>query len=312
MNHLKQKQRFLCVLIVVAMLSVLEGCGQVPEEKTPFAPQEETNAEESRVDYSIDNDYTLNLDELGALFTPEDYQFIPTAKDIETLQSLELWYPEYAEKIQFFIDHIGAYHQTAVNNVIVAPEKISFVLAERFAAQTPTGDWRFSLESNTLPYYIQYDQRWAFHPYGNGVMGYTGCGPTCLAMVAAALTGNPDITPDKAADFAVDRGYYISGSGTDWRLFTDGASELGLCGTMIYPDVTAMKQAVWSGNYLVVSLRPGDFTRVGHFVVVHSVDDNGFWLYDPNSIEHSSQPWPYEQLAGQIAQVWSIGKTESE
>jgi hypothetical protein len=195
----------------------------------------------------------------------------------------------------------------------VAPEKIDFVLAERFATQTETGEWNFSLDGITLPYYIQYDHRWAFHPYGNGVMGYTGCGPTCFAMVSAAVTGNQDITPDRVADYALDRGFYVSGSGTDWRLFTEGAEELGFHGKMIYPDESVMKQELWNGNYLVVSMRPGDFTRVGHFVVIHSCDEDGFWLYDPNSIERSSRVWPYEMLLSQIAQVWTLGQNiESE
>ena len=69
-----------------------------------------------------------------------------------------------------------------------------------------------------------------------------------------------------------------------------------------------MKQELWKGNYLVVSLRPGDFTRVGHFVVIHSCDEDGFWLYDPNSIERSSRVWSYQALLNQIAQVWTLGQ----
>lgn len=301
-------------IAAAAMLVSLTACaGNQENASAPFAPQEETDTDTERIPYVINNEYVLDMDGMDALLQPEDYTFIPTEDDLTILQSLEEQYPEYAEKIQFFIDHIGAYHQTAVNNVIVAPEKIDFVLAERFATQTETGEWNFSLEGLSLPYYIQYDHRWALHPYGNGVMGYTGCGPTCFAMVSAAVTGNQDITPDRVADYAIDRGFYVSGSGTDWRLFTEGARELGFHGKMIYPDESIMKQELWNGNYLVVSLRPGDFTRVGHFVVIHSCDEEGFWLYDPNSIERSSRVWPYETLLSQIAQVWTLGQNvESE
>lgn len=300
----------LILILTLAMILSASGCTMNQGEKEdPFAPQEETEEEIARTPYVMDAVHPVDLSELEMYFTEDDYTFTPRKYDLQVLEALKEQYPEYAEHIQFFIDHIGAFHQTAVNNVCVAPEKIDFVLAERFAEQTETGDWYFDL-GGSLPYYLQYDTRWAFHPYGNGVMGYTGCGPTCLAMVAAYLTGNQDITPDKTADFAHDHGYYVSGSGTDWSLFTSGAEELGLTGQMIHPDETQMKQALWDGKLLVVCFRPGDFTRVGHFVVVHSVDEDGFWLYDPNSIERSSQVWPYATLLPQIAQVWAIGRPE--
>ena len=303
-------RKVLSLLLALAMVFLTAGCtaGQDPKEDF-FAPQEETGDEVARTPYVMDAVHPVDLREMESYFTEEDYTFTPREYDLQVLESLKEQYPEYAEHIQFFIDHIGAFHQAAVNNVCVAPEKIDFVLAERFALQTETKDWYFDL-GGALPYYIQYDTRWAFHPYGNGVMGYTGCGPTCLAMIAAYLTGNPDITPDKTADFALDHGYYVSGSGTDWSLFTSGAEELGLVGQMMELNDMQMKQALWDGKLLVICLRPGDFTRVGHFVVVHSVDEEGFWLYDPNSIERSSRVWPYATLLPQIAQVWSIGRPE--
>ena len=307
-----RKNKILSLFLTLVMILPMSACtARQDAPQAPFAPQEETGEEVQREPYVINRDYILDPDGMDALLTPEDYTFVPRESDVAILQTLQEQYPEYAERIQFFLDHIGAYHQTAVNNVCVAPEKIDFVLAERFATQTETGEWNFSMEGITLPYYIQYDHRWAFHPYGNGVMGYTGCGPTCFAMVAAAVTGNQDITPDRVADYALDRGYYVSGSGTDWQLFTAGAEELGFSGKMITPDENSMKQELWNGNYLVVSLRPGDFTRVGHFVVIHSCDEEGFWLYDPNSIERSSRVWPYQVLINQIAQVWTLGNNVS-
>ena len=300
-------RKILAILLSISLLAAASGCTAGRGGEDPFAPQEETGDEVIRTPYVMDAVHPVDLEQTASYFTEEDYTYQPREYDLKILEELKVRYPEKAEHLQFFIDHIGAFHQTAVNNVCVAPEKIDFVLAERFARQTETGDWKFDL-GGTLPYFIQYDTRWAFHPYGNGVMGYTGCGPTCLAMVASYLTGNQDITPDKTADFAMDHGYYVSGSGTDWQLFTKGVEELGLRGQMIYPDEALMKQTLRDGDLLVICLRPGDFTRVGHFVVVHSVDEAGFWLYDPNSIERSSQPWPYKTLNPQIAQVWAIGR----
>ena len=140
-------------IAAVAMLVSLPACVRRQEnEPMPFAPQEETDMDTERIPYVINNEYMLDMGGMDALLQPEDYTFVPTESDLTILRSLEEQYPEYAERIQFFIDHIGAYHQTAVNNVCVAPEKIDFVLAERFATQTETGEWNFSLDGITLPY----------------------------------------------------------------------------------------------------------------------------------------------------------------
>ena len=55
----------------------------------------------------------------------------------------------------------------------------------------------------------------------------TGCGPTCLAMAVAGLTGNADANPARIADFAEANGYYAAGTGTMWSLFTEAQQPLG-------------------------------------------------------------------------------------
>ena len=54
-------------------------------------------------------------------------------------------------------------------------------------------------ESNCgVPNYFQND--YPDVPYGDGTMATSGCGPTCLAMVATYLTGYT-YTPDMIAEF---------------------------------------------------------------------------------------------------------------
>ena len=40
------------------------------------------------------------------------------------------------------------------------------------------------LKEDTFPYFKQWDTQWGYKKYGSGVMGLTGCGPTCLSMAA--------------------------------------------------------------------------------------------------------------------------------
>jgi len=125
-------------------------------------------------------------------------------------------------------------------------------------------------------------------------------------MAVAGLTDDYSATPDRVSDYAESSGYYVDGAGTDWRLFTDGAVGLGLGSMVIATDEAVMKQELDGGNVLVASCNPGDFTRVGHFIVIHSYSDEGFWIYDPSSMAHSSVPWTMESLSSQVAQVWSL------
>ena len=40
-----------------------------------------------------------------------------------------------------------------------------------------------------------------------------GCGPTCMFMVLFYLTRDESLTPDKAAEYSMQNGYYVEGSG---------------------------------------------------------------------------------------------------
>ena len=98
-----------------------------------------------------------------------------------------------------------------------------------------------SVDEGEVPYLIQYDTRWGYHGYGSSVMGITACGPTCLSMVAIGLTGDTSLTPARIADFSESAGHYVSGAGTAWTLFTQGASSFGLNGEAISTDAGEMR-----------------------------------------------------------------------
>lgn len=122
--------------------------------------------------------------------------FQATESDLMALRELADENPAYRKEIEFLIEHIYAYSQDAVNAVLVSPEKTAFVLLEPFEERT-YGDVELSADelSGGVPFLLQYDNRWAFHPYGSSVMGYTACGPTCLSMAAIGVTGNGKLRP---------------------------------------------------------------------------------------------------------------------
>lgn len=167
-------------------------------------------------------------------------------------------------------------------------------------------DLKDEVSPDSVPLFIQWDHRWGYTPYGGGLIGYTGCGPTCLSMIAVHLTGNLSFDPLYLADFATAKGYYMPDVGTSWSLFTEGATSLGLTASVIPLSEGKMKQSLDAGRPIILSVKEGDFTKSGHFIVVTGYDDNGFLINDPNSRENSAKHWTFEVLSPQIKNLWEF------
>lgn len=155
-----------------------------------------------------------------------------------------------------------------------------------------------------FPHFLQYDKRWGYHEYGSSVMGFTGCAPTALSMVVLQLTENKSATPDKIADFCIDNNLYISGQGTTWNLFTQYSKHFGVQGTILPFNDERMQQELAKGHPIIISLKPGDFTKNGHIAVVVDYRDGKYVINDPGSNVRTSMLWDFETLIPQIKQLW--------
>lgn len=162
------------------------------------------------------------------------------------------------------------------------------------------------------PLLIQWDDRWGYAEYGGSVVGLAGCGPTCLSMVAVALTHNEKCTPLNAAKYSMDNGYCLDSSGTIWDLFAKGAEGYGLKSKEIPLDEAVMKNVLDQGKMIVCSMGPGDFTTQGHYLVVYGYDSDGFMINDPNSRTRSAMRWEYNRLHDQIRNLWSFEALNAE
>lgn len=160
------------------------------------------------------------------------------------------------------------------------------------------------LNSETVPLFLQWDERWGYTIYGSNVMGLTGCGPTCLSMVCLYLLQDATFTPRYVADFAEENGYYVEGSGSAWTLISKGGETLGLDVTEIPLDENRMMKNLELGNPIICIMGPGDFTTAGHFIVLAGCKDGKFVVNDPNSITNSERLWSYEELKRQIKNLW--------
>ena len=162
--------------------------------------------------------------------------------------------------------------------------------------------------SDSMPLFMQWDQRWGYHQYSGNVMGLTGCGPTCLSMVTVYLSGDTSKNPKWMADFSTENGYAAEGSGTAWALFSEGGEKLGFDVTEIPLDEKRIAENLKVDNPVVAVMGPGDFTTDGHFIVFVGYEDGKIRVNDPNSRANTEKLWSFDDISGQIKQLWVFRK----
>lgn len=213
---------------------------------------------------------------------------------------------EYAEQHALTI---GAWPQELIDLLDKNPDTEEFVLGYPYHNDADeyidiSGDIG---SYNEVPEFYQWDQRWGYKTYGSNLMGLTGCGPTCLSMVAVHLLGDTSMNPAWMADYAMENGYYDyeNMSGTFWTLMSDGANGLGLEAIEITAEEQRMIDNLEAGNPIICIMGPGVFTDEGHFIVITGYSDGKFTIHDPNSIENTEKEWEYDEFADQILNIWT-------
>ena len=187
------------------------------------------------------------------------------------------------------------------------PETTTFVLEYPLKKdRQPEIDLSEYAQSDAVPLFLQWDQRWGYQRYGDDVAGITGCGPLCLSMAAFYLTGSEEFAPDKMLSYAAKNGYYASGYGSSWTLISEGAAKLGFDVTELPLVKSRIFDNLKVGNPIICVMGPGDFTSTGHFIVMTGCEDGMIRVNDPNSVENSQTLWRYEDIEGQIRNLWVI------
>lgn len=161
---------------------------------------------------------------------------------------------------------------------------------------------------DTVPLFLQWDERWGYTVYGDNVMGLTGCGPTCLSMVCVYLLNDMKFNPRYIADFSENNGYCVPGSGSSWSLISEGGEALGLDVSEISLDENRIIGHLEDGNPIICIMGPGDFTTTGHFIVMTEYIDGKIKVNDPNSVIRSEQLWNFDDIKYQIRNLWVCRK----
>lgn len=224
---------------------------------------------------------------------------------VERMKELSQWFPAlyyvYMNEEQYPLELL----LSGAGN----PEMTDYLYGYLTSDGSTDGHFTDEEQPEDFPLLLQWDIRWGYMPYGtNGTVGSSGCGPTCLSMAVFYLTGNRECTPDVITQYSLDEGHYIEGVGTAWALLDNYPTEFGL--TVTHPALSDenLKAHLDQGNILICSVRPGDFTSEGHFIVIYGYDENGYKINDPKCIYRSRLSWSYEQIQDDIKRIWSVGK----
>ena len=189
-------------------------------------------------------------------------------------------------------------------------EMLDFVLhypkKHKNAAAKSIGD---DFVTGEIPALIQWDERWGYAPYGSEtIIAVSGCGPTALSMVISGLLQDASITPAVVADYASSNGYLDENLDTKWELMTNGVEHFGISGSILGLDENAMINVLSVGCPIICSMGPGIFTTTGHFIVLTGYQDGAFTVHDPASKVRTSQTYTFQEISGQIKNMWYFAK----
>lgn len=214
---------------------------------------------------------------------------------------------EISDEIKEIYEEYSMYPTEMLAALANNPEMADFVLGylEEEAVKTEGGSFTKQEKEEAYPLFLQWDKRWGYHEYGNSNVGLCGCGPTCLSMVVYYLTRNENYTPDYIADYSMQNGYYVDGSGTSWELMLEYPQKCGLRVEQPALMENKLMTLLDNGHIIICAMGRGDFTSAGHFIVIYGYDETGFLVNDPNCIVRSQRTWSFDELKWQIRSIWA-------
>lgn len=206
---------------------------------------------------------------------------------------------------QTILEHLDDYEPYLITFLMRDSSRVDFVLGwpSRARYQTPPAMIAASVE--TFPLIIQWEKVWGYLPYGDGEIYQNGCAPTALSMVLSYLKHDRSLTPWKIASYAQENGYWIENEGTAWSFMEEAANHFGVQSTRIPPSQEALTQNLLAGRPVIASMQPGDFTTVGHFIVLVSMQDGKVLVHDPNSYKNSTL-WDMDTVLQQTSALWAF------
>lgn len=208
--------------------------------------------------------------------------------------------------IQEIYENHSQYPQELLSALANNPEMAQFAAGYPGHNGRRSGALTSAEKKQEHPLFLQWDPRWGYQPYGSGsCIGLAGCGPTCLSMALFYLTRDDQLTPNKIAEYSMENGYYVEGTGTAWALMEDVPKLYGIGVTKLGAEESSIRAILDSGGVVICSMNRGDFTTSGHYILIYGYDREGLLINDPNCVSRSSRYWSFEDLKYQIKNIWA-------
>lgn len=285
-------KRILFVTVMVIVVAV--GACIKREEWQAEESRAQTEKEAEKMRREIIGEKSSEQD-IGSLLGADIYR-----------EELEMLYKK-EKRVLEIAKNRGKYPDRLIETLIKYPETIEFVLDYPNRYNFSGGfDVSGDETKDGIPLYIQWDKRWGYRSYGDGMIGITGCGPTCLSMVMSGLTKDARWNPAEMALYSEGSGYWAEGIGTSWELMSTGAERLGLTVQRVPLVKNSICAELKKHHPVIGSMKPGDFTYTGHFIVLTGMDrDGNIRVNDPNSRKNSERVWNLDRVLEQMKSAWA-------
>lgn len=208
-------------------------------------------------------------------------------------------------------------HQQALEQSLSQSQQLIEATSKQEQTDNPVKTYgmeaRKELESRHLNanLILQRDERFAKLDYGHGdyhTLDKNGCAIVALSMINAYFD-HETTTPDKVLDWAQNR--YFTDYGTSWQIFDDFAKNYGYHVADLTDNLELATSYLKIGIPVVISVNPGKFTKVGHIMVLTSMDEQGIHLLDPNDDDtkkHSLTTYTVEDIKSELKNMWVYTK----
>lgn len=270
---------FLIVICVLGISSCVRGCSK-QEEPAPTSGDER----------------------IAGGLTPEMTDLLTTELDREALMAQ---IAAGADKIE---------DERLIQLALNEPEAVKLV-AGLLSEETDRSAKPYGTDAakGSYPKLYNWDLRWGYTTFGDGLLALTGSGPSSMAITYIGLTGKTDYTPADFAKLATE------GAGTD-ATFGIAATfvekqlkSLGLSFEEFTPDGDDLTAVIESGTVVLVPLKVGTFGDQAHWIVVVGENlDGSVNIIDPTSSANTAHPWDPATVASAAQDFYAVSLKKAD
>lgn len=161
--------------------------------------------------------------------------------------------------------------------------------------------------SFTLGDFVHFYQYNYQNDYGYGTtIANAGCGPTSMSMVLTYLLGET-VDPVEAANWSLNHGDRIKGSGTAWAYFPKISKAYGIECEQMGVSRDGIINNLNAGKPIIMSMAPGHFTNGGHYIVLRGLTNDGQVIVaDPASEKRTNQTWDINVFLNEGKGMWAF------